>query len=256
MEGDLPTYDKIGGRAFRRFGESGAKNVLTWCPTCTKNFDEIEVDRAPPAFDLGHVSSFLLEHIDALRPHFIDQPPRRAVIHERQGVSQNLASVRALMRAIPNLTVVELPQDSGFSYACGGQAAKFVEREKAIHAHVAEGAVAAGADLLVTMYHSCHRALAGAEAHFGFRVVNFTDVLAEAVGRGGRADYYKQYKSGGDMSEAVDAARRYLASNGVKVSAQAIEALTADIFGETGLAGAPEPFRDAFTALAREGAAE
>jgi hypothetical protein len=111
-------------------------------------------------------------------------------------------------------------------------------------------------DFTYDVNHSCHRALAGAEAHFGFRVANFTDVLAEAVGRGGRADYYKQYKTGGDMAEAVEAARRNLASNGVKVSAAAIEALTSDIFGETGLAGAPEPFRDAFTALAREGAAE
>jgi len=250
-EGDLPTYDKIGGRTFRRLGESGAKNVLTWCPTCTKNFDEIEADRAPPAFDLGHVSGFLLAHLDELKAQFRDQPPRKAVIHEHQGVAQNLESIRALMRAVPNLTLVELPQDSGFSYACGGQAARYVERERAIHRAVAEGAATAGADLLVTMYHSCHRALSGAEAHYPFRVVNFTDVLAEAVGRGGRADYYKQYKVGGDMSEAVAAARRYLESNGVKVSAASIEALTGDIFGETGLAGAPDAFRDAFTALAR-----
>ena len=39
--------------------------------------------------------------------------------------------------------VLELPQDSGFSYACGGQAAKFKEREQAIHRGLAEGAVAA-----------------------------------------------------------------------------------------------------------------
>ena len=36
--GDITVYDKIGGRTFQRFGESGAQKVLTWCPTCTKNF--------------------------------------------------------------------------------------------------------------------------------------------------------------------------------------------------------------------------
>ena len=25
----------------QRFGQSGAGRVLTWCPTCTKNFDEL-----------------------------------------------------------------------------------------------------------------------------------------------------------------------------------------------------------------------
>ena len=47
------------------------------------------------------------------------------------------------------------------------------------------------------MYHSCHRALAGAEAIYpDLKVVNFTDVLAEALGRGGHPDYYRLYKQG------------------------------------------------------------
>ncbi len=249
--GDTDAYDKIGGRTFRRFGESGASQVLTWCPTCTKNFDEIEVDRAPPSFGLDHVSVFLASRIDELRARFADLPPRRAVIHEHQGIAGTRESVRALMEAVPNLTVLDLPQDSGFSYACGGVAARYVERERDIHHNMAEGAAAVGADLLITTYHSCHRALAGAEAHYPFRVANFTDVLAEALGRGGRTDFYKLYKSGGEMAEAVEAARTHLESNGVRVSEVTIAALTDEMFAETGLAGAPEPFRDAFAKLAR-----
>jgi heterodisulfide reductase subunit D len=255
LEADLPTYEKIGHRTFDRFGQSGAKEVLTWCPTCTKNFDELEADAAPPSFDLGHVSRFLASRLDDLRPHFVEQPPRRAVIHEHQGIADTLESIRALMRAVPNLTLVEMPQDSGFSYACGGQAAKYAERERAIHSQVAEGAQAVGADLVITMYHSCHRALAGAEARYDFRVANFTDVLAEAVGRGGRADYFKQYKVGGDMQQAVDAARRFLASNGVKLDPATVDSLTAELFKETAISGSPEPFRQAFAALAAESAA-
>ena len=248
--GDLHTYDKVGGRNFRRFEESGASRVLTWCPTCTKNFDEIELDRAPPRFELDHVSAFLAEKLKEMKARFIDQPPRRAVLHEHQGISNTLGDIRAMLRAVPNLTLVDLPQDSGFSYACGGQAARYVERERAIHTAVADGAVAAGADLLITMYHSCHRALAGAEASYPFRVMNFTDVIAEALGRGGRTDYYKLYKTGGEMSEAVAAARDYLESNGVKVSRETIDALTEELFNETGLAGDREPFRSAFSELA------
>jgi hypothetical protein len=111
--------------------------------------------------------------------------------------------------------------------------------------------VAAGADTIVTMYHSCHRALAGAEVVYPVKVVNFTDVLAEALGRGGHPDYYRLYKKGGAMDEAVTAARTFLQDNGVRVDESSVQSLTADIFNETGLGGSRDAFRDAFTTLVR-----
>ena len=254
QEADLPTYEKMGHRTFQRFGQSGASKVLTWCPTCTKNFDELEKDVEEPFFDLGHVSEFLAANVEALKARFVDQPKRRVVIHEHLGIGATVDSIRKLLGAVPNLELVELVQDSGFSYACGGQAAKFKDRERAIHRGLAEGAVAAGADTIVTMYHSCHRALAGAEAVYpSLRVVNFTDILAEALGRGGHPDYYRLYKTGGSMDEAVAAARQFLSSNGVRVDEASVQSLTADIFDETGLSGSPDAFAQAFTALAKEG---
>jgi len=253
QEADLPTYEKIGHRTFQRFGQSGASRVLTWCPTCTKNFGELEEPVEAPSFDLGHVSEFLAANLDQLRPRFrTDLPRRRVVIHEHVGIGATLDGIRKLLSAVPNLELLELPQDSGFSYACGGQAAKFKEREAAIHRALAEGAVAVGADTVVTMYHSCHRALAGAEAIYPLRVVNFTDIIAEALGRGGHPDYYQLYKTGGPMDEAVSAAAKFLRSNGVKIDEASVQSLTADIFNETGLAGARDAFREAFTEMARQ----
>ena len=252
QEADLPTYERMGHRTFQRFGRSGASRVLTWCPTCTKNFDELEKDVEEPFFDLGHVSEFLAANLEALKARFVDQPRRRVVIHEHLGIGATVDSIRRLLSAVPNLELVELVQDSGFSYACGGQAAKFKDREQAIHRGLAEGAVAAGADTIATMYHSCHRALAGAEAVYPLRVVNFTDILAEALGRGGHPDYYRLYKAGGSMDEAVAAARQFLAGNGVRVDEASVQSLTADIFDETGLAGSRDSFAQAFAALARQ----
>jgi Fe-S oxidoreductase len=251
QEADLPTYERMGHRTFQRFGQSGASKVLTWCPTCTKNFDELEKDVEEPFFDLGHISEFLAANLEALKARFVDQPKRRVVIHEHLGIGATVDSIRRLLSAVPNLELVELVQDSGFSYACGGQAAKFKGREQAIHRALAEGAVAAGADTIVTMYHSCHRALAGAEAAYPLRVVNFTDILAEALGRGGHPDYYRLYKTGGSMDEAVAAAAKFLANNGVRIDEASVQSLTADIFDETGLAGSREAFAEAFTTLAR-----
>lgn len=253
LEADLPTYERIGHRTFQRFGQSGASRVLTWCPTCTKNFGELEKDVAAPSFDLGHVSEFLAANLEVLASHFkADQPKRRVVIHEHLGIGATVESIATLLRAVPNLELIELPQDSGFSYACGGVAAKYKEREAAIHRGLAEAAVAAGADTIVTMYHSCHRAFAGAEAVYPIKVVNFTDVIAEALGRGGHPDYYSLYKKGGSMDEAVTAARAFLQSNGVEIDETSVQSLTAEIFNETGLAGPREAFAGAFSELARQ----
>jgi Fe-S oxidoreductase len=253
QEADLPTYERMGHRTFQRFGQSGAAKVLTWCPTCTKNFGELEEPVEKPGFDLGHISEYLAANLDALQARFVaGQPKRRVVIHEHKGIGATLDGVRRLMAAVPNCEVLELPQDNGFSYACSGMAAKYKERERAIHRNLAEGAVAVGADTIVTMYHSCHRALSGAEAVYpSLRVVNFTDVIAEALGRGGHPDYYQLYKKGGAMDEAVTAARKFLENNGVRLDEASVQSLTADIFNETGLAGGREAFAQAFTELAK-----
>lgn len=255
-DGDLETYDKIGGRTFRRFGASGASQVLTWCPSCQKQFDETEVDRAPPAFALDHVSEFLAANLDRLRPHFVAQPPRRAVLHAHEGLPGNRENIETLLRAIPGLELLEAPQDSAFTYTCNGAMASYREREDANDRKLAEAAKELGVDLVVTMYHSCQRNLAGAEAHYPFQVRNFTDLLAEAVGRGGHADNYKRFKTGRELDEALAAARTYLEQNGVRVGREQMEALGVAMFEERGPAGDRERTIAALASLAEPAAAD
>ena len=255
QEADLPTYERMGHRTFQRFGQSGASKVLTWCPTCTKNFDELEKDVEAPSFDLGHISEFLAANLDALQARFVaDQPRRRVVIHEHQGIGATVASIARLLGAVPNLELLRARRRipaSPMPAAARPPSSRSASRRSI--ARLAEGAVAAGADTIVTMYHSCHRALSGAEAVYPLKVVNFTDVIAEALGRGGHPDYYRLYKAGGAMDEAVAAARTFLTNNGVQIDEASVQSLTADIFNETGLAGSREAFAQAFTALAKEG---
>src|SRR5262249_15990298 len=119
QEADLPTYQRMGHRTFQRFGQSGASRVLTWCPPCTKNFDELEKHAGGASLDLGDVREFLAVNLEALKARFnANQPSRRVVIHEHLGIGATLSSMRKLLSAVPNLELLDLPQDSGFSYAC------------------------------------------------------------------------------------------------------------------------------------------
>jgi Fe-S oxidoreductase len=251
-EGDLDTYAKVAGHTYGRFAAVGAKRVLSWCPSCTKQLGENWHQYADPGFEFGHIANFFLERLDRMAPHFrTDLPHRRVAIHEHDGIKGVAPAVRRLMAAIPGVELVEIAQDSHFGYVCGGPAARHPEREREAHRKVAENAAAAGADVLVTMYHACHRALSGAEAHYPYAVKNFTDLLAEALGAGGRHDYYKQYKRGGEMDEAIAAAQLYLAENGVALDEASVKALTAEIFNEVGIAGERERFEAGLLSLAQ-----
>jgi len=250
-EADLGTYAKVAGHTYDAFKRVEAKRVLSWCPSCTKQFGENWHDYAKPEFEFGHIAKFFVEILPDLQAKFrADLPRQRVAIHEHEGIAGVPESVRALMAAIPNVDLVEIPQERGFGYTCGGPAARHPEHERALHARVAESAAAAGVDVLVTLYHACHRALSGAEAHHPFAVKNFTDLLAEAMGAGGRHDYYKQYKRGGEMDEAIAAASSYLAENGVALDQATVAALTAEIFNETGISGDRARFQSSLAALA------
>ena len=251
-EGDLPAYERVAGNTYDAFAKVGAKRVLTWCPSCTKQFGEVWHDYAKPDFEMGHVTKFLVEQLDRIRAAFKGELPRqRVAIHEHEGIAGVAESVATLLRAMPNVELVEIAQERGYGYTCGGPAARHPEHERALHARVAATAAVAQVDVLVTLYHACHRALSGAEAVYPFAVKNFTDLLAEALGIGGRHDYYKQYKRGGEMDEAIAAAKTYLAENGVTLDEATVKALTAEIFNETGIAGDRADFEAVFTALVR-----
>ncbi len=236
-----------------RSPRSAPRQNLSWCLKLHRGkLGENFHDYAKPSFEFGHIAKFLVEQLDRMRPQFrAGQPRQRVAIHEHEGIAGVAESVNILMAALPNVEIVTIPQDRGFGYVCGGPAARHPDAERALHRKVADNAEAARVDVLVTMYHACHRQLSGAEAHYPFAVKNFTDLLAEALGAGGRHDYYKQYKTGGEMDEAIAAARVYLEQNGVALDAETVKSLSAEIFAETGIAGDSAAFEAGLATLLR-----
>jgi hypothetical protein len=64
----------------------------------------------------------------------------------------------------------------------------------------------AGADTLVTIFHSCHRELVGLERDHGIRVVNWVHLLAEGMGWAYQDDY-KTWRNAADPLAAIGAER-------------------------------------------------
>jgi Fe-S oxidoreductase len=207
--GDPATSGRVGGGTVAGFAATGAPRVLTWCPTCNIQLGEIVMPAANPGFELEHVVPYIAERLDRLRPHFIHPVRHRVALHEHPGVSGVTEGVLKILGAIPGLEIVDLAQPR-VGYMCNSLA-PVAAYKRTLHAQELAAAEAAGVDCLAGIYHACHRELCAHESTMPFRIVNFLELVGEAMGVE-RPDLFKQWKMMQDvdrvLGEVVDQVER------------------------------------------------
>jgi Fe-S oxidoreductase len=198
--GDTATAGRIGTNTVAGFVATGAARVLTWCPTCNIQLGEVVMPSTVPGFALDHVVPYIAERLDRLTPHFTRRVPLRVALHEHPGVAGVTEAVVKILGAIPGVTVVDLGQPR-VGYMCNSLA-PLPAYKRALHERELAAAAAAGVDALVGVYHACHRELCAHEAAAPFRVVNFLELVGEAMGVD-RPDLYKQWKRMQDLDRIL-----------------------------------------------------
>ena len=227
--GDVKTAARVSTNTVAGFAATGAPRVLTWCPTCNIQLGEIVMPSAPePAFALEHVVPYIADRLDRLTPHFVRPINRRIALHEHPGVGGVTEGVLKILGAIPGLTVVDLAQPR-VGYMCNSLA-PVPAYKRALHAQELAAAEAAGVDALVGIYHACHRELCAHEAAYPFRVVNFLELVGEALGID-RPDLFKQWKAMQDVDRVVAETAAQITAAGLDVDTVREVMLTA-ILGE------------------------
>jgi hypothetical protein len=152
------------------------------------------------SFALEHVVPYIADRLHRLTPHFVRRVERRVALHEHPGVAGVTEGVLRILRAIPGLEVVDLGQPR-VGYMCNSLA-PVPAYKRELHARELAAAEAAGVDSLVGVYHACHRELCAHEATLPFRVVNFLEVVGEAMGVQ-RPDLFKQWKMMQDVDRVL-----------------------------------------------------
>ena len=207
--GDAATSGRVGGGSVAGFAATGAPRVLTWCPTCNIQLGEIVMPATNPGLALEHVVPYIAERLDRLRPHLIHPVRQRVALHEHPGVSGVTEGVLKILGAIDGLEIVDLAQPR-VGYMCNSLA-PVAAYKRTLHAQELAAAEAAGVDSLVGIYHACHRELCAHESTMPFRVVNFLELVGEAMGVQ-RQDLFKQWKIMQDvdrvLGEVVDQVER------------------------------------------------
>lgn len=215
-EGKVDTGARVTANTIDRFEGFRPEKVLNWCPTCQLHLGETLEGHRPRSYDFDHLTKYLASRIDELRAKFVSPFPRRVIVHAHVGRADICHDVDTLLRAIPGLEIVETVFESG--YTCGGSGcSKAPELAAREHAELIDRAHATKADILVTLYHGCHGVFVGAETQGHFRVLNFTDLLVEALGGIPHPDRLKQFSLLGDWQMIVDDARPYLLANGLDI---------------------------------------
>jgi Fe-S oxidoreductase len=221
-EGELKVGNKVTRNTLSRFEGFQPRQVLNWCPTCDIHLNESMGGLVPRSFEFDHVTTYLLGRAEELKARFVRPVPQRVVLHAHRGLPEVGRNVEQLLKAIPGLTLVETVLES--SYTCGGSGCSKTPQLQAIeHAHLIERVRASGADTLVTLYHGCHMAFIGQEKTQGFRVRNFTELLAEALGCAPHPDRLKALRLMDDWKSIVEEAQPYLRRNGIDVDSGWLE---------------------------------
>jgi len=207
----------VAANSMRHFAKYGAKKVLMWCPSCNEHYDEVVTKEQEVAFPYEHVSAFIARHLDRLR--FVRRVEKRAAMHYHTGCAQSdldWQSTRAILCAIPGLELIDVENPAALGRHCNPKWIGRIGRpqwQQAITG-ILDAARDARVDILVTLYHSCHREICHAEANYPFTIVNYISLLGEAMGIE-HPDVYKRYKLRADPDAVFNEVQAYVAANGL-----------------------------------------
>ena len=240
-EGNQGKAEKVVDGTINRFAGFQPKEVLSWCPSCVLHLGETMSGFRSASFDFDHVTNYLVERAEGLSKKFNQPINKRVLLHTHDGMDEVGQNVADLLRSVPGLTLVDLVSEPG--YTCGGSGAdrspalKQVARRKTV-----ARAEADDVDVLVSLYHGCHGQLAGLQTEEKFEVLNWTDILVQALGQQPYDDVNKRYRMQSDWDMVLDEGEIFLKANGIHMDREWLKGLLPDIFGQTEFKGGLEEF--------------
>ncbi len=194
-------------RTVEKFNATGRGEVVTWCPSCHMNMQDLMAPVTPAQFGTRHLSEVLHERREQLAPLLRHEVPARVLLHAHHGFHPRVPVndlVPDILRLIPGVTVLEHPYRAPAHMCSGlvGIPGALADAHRATLDAMAE----VGADTLVTLFHSCHREAVALEQRHAIRVVNWVHLLGAAMGLPAE-DGYKALRNAADPRAALGAER-------------------------------------------------
>lgn len=205
-DGQPHAASNMAARTVARFNAAadsdGRGTVVSWCPSCHMHMHDIMAPGNPTRFDFNHVTALVAARIDRLAPLLVERVERRVLLHRHAGFATHAAvngHVGAILARIPGLELVDGPAHPG--HMCSSLAAVTGALGGAIDA-TWQAAVAAKADTVATIFHSCHREIVALDGRDGIGVANWVHLVARAM-RLEPDDIYRGWRNGAAPAPAA-----------------------------------------------------
>jgi len=215
-QGDLGAATRLSAATVRKMESYRAKTLIMWCPSCDLQFDEVVLPTVAKDFapTITHATQFLADRVNEL-PWQIPVHSRVAVHthvgHSRQERDANAAL--SLLNAVPGVELVGTVASGDLGYHCptpptpAARRVFLAERQR-----LAAGALALGADTVVTLYHSCQREWCDMQSE-QLAIRNYISIVAESLGCGAE-DRYTKLRQLRNADEIVAASHEQWSSHG------------------------------------------
>ena len=203
--GDAKTAGRVSYNTIDRLSRPGASRVVSWCPSCQIQIGEVALPAyresfgAAP-FDISPITEFFVERLDDLRSLFVHPVRKRVALQERAALPNIMAAVKLVLRAIPELEVVEL--DVPIVSTQANHLSVLPKFKADLREREFSAAVAAGVTTFASIFHACHRELVQYQPQVSFELVNFMELIGESMGIH-IPDLYKRLRLIGDIDTII-----------------------------------------------------
>ncbi len=231
-QGDAKTAGRVAFNTIERLARPGAARVISWCPSCQIQIGEVALPAYQEAygsvpFDLSPIAEFFVERLDDLRPLFINPVHKRVALQERAAVPGVMVAVKELLRAIPGLEVVEL--DVPIVSTQASHLSVLPKYKAALREREFAAARAAGVTTFASIFHGCHRELVKFQPDVPFELINFMELIGEAMGIH-VPDLYKRLQMLADIDAIIAESADLIALHGMDLD-EVRSAIAYDMFG-------------------------
>ncbi|HKA45208.1 MAG TPA: (Fe-S)-binding protein [Burkholderiales bacterium] len=231
-QGDAKTAGRVGFNTIERLARPGASRVISWCPSCQIQIGEFAIPAYKEAvggvpFDMNPIAEFFAERLDDLRPLFVHPVRKRVALQERSALPGVMVAVKKVLSAIPGLELVELNVpvvSTQASHLSVLPKFKAELREREFRA-----AAEAGVTTFASIFHGCHRELVKFQPQVSFELLNFMELIGEAMGMH-IPDLYKRLQLMGDIDAIIAETSGQIALHGLDLD-EVRDAVAQDMFG-------------------------
>jgi Fe-S oxidoreductase len=204
--GDAKVAGRIGFNTIERMARPGATKVVSWCPSCFIQIGEVALPAyaattgAAMPFEIAPIAELFAERLDDLRPLFIHRVEKRVALNERSAVPGIMVAIKQVLGAIPGLELVEL--DVPVMSTQASHLSVLPQFKEELRQREFAAAAAAGVTTFASIFHACHRDLIAYQPQVSFELLNFMELIGEAMGIH-IPDLYKKLRLMGDIDQVI-----------------------------------------------------